>query len=100
MTGKTYHKFQISRKCLNKIFASILRFMLFLRAGTEESKPQNDIMWFPWTEIDKFGTVESGFTRKAYHKCYISRKCFGKIFASILRFVLFLRTGTEDPKMA
>ena len=40
LTGKSYHKFQISRKCLDKIFASILRFMLFLRAGTEESDPK------------------------------------------------------------
>ena len=100
MTGKSYHKFQISRKCLDKIFASLLRFMFFLRTGTEESDPQNDIMWFPWTEIDKFGTVEAELTRKAYHKCQISRKCFGKIFASILRFVLFLSARTVDPKMA
>ena len=100
MTGKAYHKYQISRKCLGKIFASILRFVVFLRAGTEESDPQNDIMWFPWTESDKFGTVKSGLTGKAYHKCQISRKCFGKIFASILRFVFFLSARTEDPKMA
>ena len=66
LTGKAYHKFQISKKCLDKIFASILRFMLFLRA---RSDPQNDIMWFPWKEIDKFGTVESGLTGKGYHKC-------------------------------
>ena len=42
--------------------------MLFLRARTEERDPQNDIMWFPWTEIDKFGTVKSELTRKAYLK--------------------------------
>ena len=38
-------------------------------------------------------------TGKAYDKCQISGKCFGKIFASILRFVLFLGPRTVDPKM-
>ena len=52
-------------------------------------------MWFPWSEIDKFGVIKSELTGKAYHKCQISKKCFGEIFASILRFMIFLRPGTE-----
>ena len=59
LTGKVYHEGQISRKCFGKIFASILRFMIFLRPETE---PKNGIMWFPWSEIDKFGVIESELT--------------------------------------
>ena len=80
----------MSRKCIGKIFASILRFVVFL-------DPENGIMWFPWSEIDKFGVIKSELTGKSYHKCQISRKCFGKIFASILRFIIFLE---PNPKMA
>ena len=61
-----------------------------------EPDPENGIMWFPWSEVDKFGVIKSELTGKAYHKCQISRKCFGKIFASILRFMISLRPGTEE----
>ena len=80
MTGKTYHKFQISRKCLDKIFASILRFILFLRARTEESDTQNDIKWFLWTEIDKFGTVKSGLTGEGSPQVLDFKKMFWQDF--------------------
>ena len=60
-----------------------------------EPDPENGIMWFPWSEIDKFGVIKSELTGKAYHKCQISRKCFGKIFVSILGFGIFLRPETE-----
>ena len=76
LTEKAYQTCQISRKCFGKIFASLLKFMIFLRPGTE---PKNGIMWFPWSEIEKFGVILSELTGKAYHKCQISRKCFGKI---------------------
>ena len=61
-----------------------------------EPDPENGIMWFPKSEIDKFGVIKSEVTGKAYHKGQISRKCFGKIFASILRFMIFLRR--TEPK--
>ena len=86
LTGKAYHKCQIARKCLGKIFASILRFMIFLRTGTE---PKNGIMWFPCSEIDKFGGIKFFEPRKAYIKCQNMRKRSGTSFTSILRFSSF-----------
>ena len=58
----------------------------FLRTGTE---PKNGIMWFPCSEIDKFGGIKFFGTRKAYINCQNMRKRSGTSFTSILRFSSF-----------
>ena len=94
VTGKAHHKCQISRKCFGKFFASSLRFMIFLRPGTEERNTQINITWFPSPEIDKTGGSNFFGPSKAYIKRQNIGKRSGTIFTSILRFfVLFLRHG-------